>query len=284
MTWREVFRELGVGVASRSQLVASGATGRMLTAAVRAGHLLRLRRDRYALPDLPRPIAEAVRVGGILACTSALRHHGVFGADPFTHVHLPGNAGRLRSPRSRAVRFAEQRDGIELHWRPLLAPAAADDCAVGVVDALAQALRCQPPVLAVASIDNALFLRKVTVGEVRRMLATMPRSVRRLGRWIDARSEAGQETVLRRLVHEAGLPYEVQVTIPGVGRVDLLVAGCLILEADSRLAHAGWEAAARDRRRDLVAASLGFRTLRPTYEHTMLEPELVLAAILRALR
>lgn len=284
MGWPEVFDELGLRVASRAQLVAAGVHGRTLTGAVRNGHLLRLRRGLYALPETDRAIAEAVRVGGRIACISALRYHGVFAADaPFTHLHLPPNAARLRSPRSRFRPLGDDRDGVELHWRPLIEPQSMDDCSVGVLDALAQAVLCQPHVLAVASIDNALFLRSVTPRQVERMFATLPQNVRFLEGWIDPRSEAGQETVLRRIVHDAGLRYELQVEIAGVGRVDLLIEGVLIVEADSRSAHQGWERQTRDRRRDLIAASFGLQTLRPVYEHTMYEPQLVLDAISGAL-
>jgi very-short-patch-repair endonuclease len=60
----------------------------------------------------------------------------------------------------------------------------------------------------------------------------------------------------------------------------MLVAGKLVLEADSRLAHDGWEHHVEDRRRDLALAAAGYITLRPTYQHTMHNPQLVRAAIL----
>ncbi|GAA4175354.1 hypothetical protein GCM10022287_20740 [Gryllotalpicola koreensis] len=81
------------------------------------------------------------------------------------------------------------------------------------------------------------------------------------------------------LVVGLGLPYELQVVFDDVGRVDILVAGCLVLEADSREAHEGWEPHIKDRGRDLALAKQGLASLRPAYQHTMKQPDLVRDAI-----
>jgi hypothetical protein len=146
-----------------------------------------------------------------------------------------------------------------------------------------QALCCQPPWHAVASIDNALFLGAVTEGEVDAIFEAAPARVRGLRRLVDGRAEAGQESILRMIVHSAGLRCEVQVNVAGVGRVDLIVEGALILEADSRLAHDGWELHVRDRDRDIDAARLGYMSLRPVYQRTMFRPDEVRDAILHLL-
>jgi hypothetical protein len=49
---------------------------------------------------------------------------------------------------------------------------------------------------------------------------------------------AGSEPILRLLVRAAGLEFDIQVFIDGVGRVDTLIEGCLVVEADSRRHHA----------------------------------------------
>src|SRR5699024_1239657 len=64
----EIFKQLGVVVASRAQLIACGATPRMLTSAVRFHYLERLRRDHYVLPDHGSLLRTAVRCGGIATC------------------------------------------------------------------------------------------------------------------------------------------------------------------------------------------------------------------------
>jgi very-short-patch-repair endonuclease len=111
------------------------------------------------------------------------------------------------------------------------------------------------------------------------IFAALPARLQRLRTWLDGRAESGQESVLRLILDSAAFEYKPQVFIPGVGRVDFLVEGILVLEADSRLAHDGWNAHVRDATRDINCGQLGYLTLRPLYEHTMYQPELVLAAI-----
>jgi very-short-patch-repair endonuclease len=56
------------------------------------------------------------------------------------------------------------------------------------------------------------------------------------------------------------------VNLPGVGRVDLIIDGWLIVECDSRAHHRDWAAQVRDKRRDIAAAGLGYTTIRPVAE------------------
>lgn len=71
---------------------------------------------------------------------------------------------------------------------------------------------------------------------------------------------------MRLLLRGLGAEVQVQVRIEGVGRVDLVVDGWLIVECDSRAFHEGWEAQKRDRARDIAAAALGYTTVRPLAE------------------
>lgn len=77
MTWNDAFADLGRMIARRHELLAVGASARGLTAAVRGGHLIRVRRDHYALPGSAADIVQAVRVGGRITCVTALRSAGV---------------------------------------------------------------------------------------------------------------------------------------------------------------------------------------------------------------
>jgi len=49
---------------TRAELLALGMTTRAITVAVRAGDLIRARRDNYLAADAPNALVEAVRVGG----------------------------------------------------------------------------------------------------------------------------------------------------------------------------------------------------------------------------
>lgn len=281
MTWSAAFGELGLTVASREQLFSIGATSRMLTGGVRSGVLLRVRRDHYALPSTDLHVLRAVRVGGRLGCMTALRAFGIFGFEgQVTHIHLPRELSRARSPHDRRHHLTRaNRAGTELHWSALLEPEAGSEVSVGVVDALAQTVRCSPPHLALASIENALFLGKVDGSGIADLFAGLGSEHQFLRARIDPRSESGQETVLRTALEDAGLRSEIQVLIPGVGRVDGVLEGRLIWEADSRLAHDGWELHVRDRDRDIDAARLGYMSLRPAYNRTIHRTNEVVDAI-----
>jgi very-short-patch-repair endonuclease len=271
VTWSGAFDELGLTVASREQMLSIGATSRMLTGSVRSGTLLRVRRDHYALPSTDLHVLRAVRVGGRLGCVTALRSLGIFGFESqVTHIHLPRELSRARSPHDRRHRLTPaNRAGTELHWSALIEPGAGSEVSVGVMDALAQTVKCNPPHMALASLENALFLRRLDEADIADIFARLPPEHQFLRARIDPRSESGQETVLRAALEDAGIRSEIQVIIPGVGRVDGLIEGRLIWETDSRLAHDGWELHVRDRDRDIDAARLGYMSLRPAYNRTM---------------
>lgn len=88
---------------------------------------------------------------------------------------------------------------------------------------------------------------------------------------------------MRLLLRGLGCTVDLQVSIPGVGRVDFVVDGWLIIECDSEAHHAGWAAHKRDRRRDLAAAALGYTTIRPIAEDILYRREEILAQLRRVL-
>lgn len=243
-----------VTVFSRADLTASGMTPRDITRAVDDGRLRRLRRDRYAIEPVSAEVAEAVRIGGRLSCVSLLVEIGVFvhlrGA---LHVHVRPGSSRVRPPRSKHT---------VLHWNawsgdpePLHAAALAD--------ALAQAVRCQQPRAAVATLDSILHHGLMSWDELLCVFDRLPERYRTLLALVDPSAESGPETFMRLLLRTLGVAYESQVVLDGVGRVDFLVEGWLIIECDSKEFHQGWEKQVDDRRRDLAAAMKGYITIRP---------------------
>ena len=281
MNWSEYFQRNRRRVFTTAELSAAGADWRSLKDAVDGGYLLRARRGHYVLADTDRHTLEAVRVGGKLGCISAAGDAGVFAFDDtFSHIHLDANASRLRTPHDRFQRLGpHNRQGIELHWDRLLQPTAGTEFRVGLPDALAQIARCEEPKFVVASLDNALHQKLISERTLAMIFASLPGDLQYLRPLVDARSEAGQETVLRLIVQAAGFHCEIQVTINGVGLVDMLVEGCLVVEADSRRFHEGWEAQAADRRRDRDLAAQEIMSYRALYRDIMFFPERVIAAI-----
>ena len=285
MTWNEVFDQLGLIVTDRRTLLSYGATGAGLTGAVQAGFLVRPRRDHYALPGTPTSIIQALRVGGRLSCVSALHLLGVFAMDASVpHIHLARSASRLRSPHSRFITLAESaRADSVLHWWPLLYDSDVLNYRVGIRDAVAHAIRCQQPWHAIATLDSVLNRGLLSRDRLTALFHQLPEAHGALLGQVDGRAEAGQESILRLLMWQLGLQCELQVHVSGVGRVDMLVEGILILEADSRFAHDGWELHVRDRNRDIDSARQGYMSLRPAYQRTMFDPAAVQEAVLALL-
>ncbi|MDZ8201514.1 hypothetical protein RZO50_08300 [Microbacterium sp. SSW1-59] len=245
------------------------------------GWLVRARRDRYLASTAPADLIRAVRVGGRLTCLALLRLLQVF---VFTrgglHVQMSANASRMRSPLDRATPLAG-RDTREvvLHWVPLLRTLGADDPCVHVVDALAHAVRCQPARHAVATLDSALHRGLVGEAEIAEIFASLPSKYRIVRALLDHRAESGTETLMRLMVRAAGATYDLQVVIDGVGRVDILVDGWLVIECDSEEFHSSWRQQLKDRRRDLALAQRGYATWRVTAAQILYQPQEVAAGL-----
>lgn len=82
-------------------------------------------------------------------------------------------------------------------------------------------------------------------------------------------SEAGTESLARYRLQSKQVKVRSQVSIPGVGRVDLLVGNRSIIEVDGEEFHHSSEQFHRDRERDMEALRLGYLTLRLTYRHVV---------------
>lgn len=267
--------------ATRADLLASGLTRRAITESVRSGVLIRARRDRYLSASAPAMVVQAVRIGGRLSCLSLLRLLGVFVfATDRVHVHLVRSASRLRSATSRTRPLEKRTDRrARLHWRPLLRPEAGTTACVGVVDALIQAIYCQSPRHAIATLDSALNKGLIDMVDLAEVFAALPRRFAALRSFIDGRAQSGPETLVRLMALSLGCRVELQARLDGVGNVDLLLDGWLVVECDSKAFHSSWKQQLNDRRRDLGVAALGLATLRLTAEDVLYRPEKVFAGL-----
>jgi len=273
-------------LATRAELLESGFTGRDITRAVSGGELIRLRKGHYARPDAPPHVMQSVRIGGLAGCVAAAKLHGLWVADTtFTHVWMPREASRPRSPGNRRQPLtASNRDGCRLHWSPLIHADQASAASVGVLDALAQMARCQPHERTVAALDSALNQRLVTMLELRDLFAMLPARCARSLQLADGRSMSGLETSVRLQAIARGWSAEPQVYLPGIGTVDLVIEGCVVVETDGREWHVGETAEARDYARDAALAGIGYTVLRFSYAQVMFQPDVVVRAIESALR
>lgn len=119
------------GVFFTGEAYRGGDTQSILYWAVAYGSVIRARRGVYCDPGLPGAAIRALRIGGRLACVSALAHHGLGPEPPELHVVVPANASRL----------GEIGGSVVLHWsRRRL---AGDRVAVSAAEAHRQAERCR---------------------------------------------------------------------------------------------------------------------------------------------
>ncbi|MGI6877866.1 hypothetical protein [Microbacterium sp. gxy059] len=260
---------------SHAALRAEGHTRADIRRAVSEGRLFHARRDNYVEGTASDAIKSAVRVGGRLDCVSLMRELGVFVLqdDPGLHVQIERGRHWLRAPRSRSIRLRSAAHRVVTHWR--VDDAAADSTVAYPVAALAQAVRCQTPRAAIATLDSAVHRGIIRGPDLSEVFERLPERLQRLRAHIDGRAESGPETFARLIVRSLGVDVELQVVIDGVGRVDLLIDGWIIVECDSRAHHGGWEEQERDRSRDLAAAARGFATIRPTARQIFEQPHLL---------
>lgn len=253
---------------SAQMLIKQGLSRRHIAQCVRDGRLLRVRRDRYVPAASPRDVITAARLGGRIDCVSLLAMLGVFVMDSRElHIQVTVGASRLppRPPR------------VKCHWRET--KAGREDLHADLLEALAQSCRCQEPRAAVATLDSAWHLGLIGEEDLTEIFGRLPARFRGLRRLLDRRSESGPETIMRLMLRMLGCGIEVQPVVRGVGRVDFIVDGWLIIECDSEAHHSGWDAQKRDRRRDLAAAALGYTTIRPIAEDILYHRDEVFASI-----
>ncbi len=270
-------RMLG-GAARWADLVRTSEDGVRLRRAVLAEAVVRVGRGTYALPGAEPDLVTACAYRARLGCVSA----AAFWRLPVLHIpqepHLSvprerGGPARRGDPPARVHREA----GI---------PASADDRVpvVPLVHAFARMLLCQPPDHALVTIDSALSRGIVTARDIGSALpASAPAGARRTLALADGRSQSPIESVARHALVQAGLRTEPQVLVPGVGYVDLVVQGRVVVELDGFAYHSGRREYREDRRRDRELVAQGYVVLRFTFEDVMRDPQIVVRAVRAAL-
>lgn len=258
----------GIVFHTYADLREAGVSRRQIDGLVGAGRLLRVRKGRYVDAGLPPAFRSAAEWGVRLDCVSLLRELNIF-------VH---DAGPLHVQADRtASRLPRRSHAVVCHWRDSVS--RPTDLAADLTEALAQAVICQPPTAAVATLDSAWHGRWVDDAGIAAVFARLPASHQSLRGLLDPRSESGTESLVRLMLRRLGRDIDAQVQIEQVGRVDLLVDGWLIVECDSEAFHSGWAAHRNDRRRDAEAARRGYVTLRLIAEDILYRPEWVVSVL-----
>jgi very-short-patch-repair endonuclease len=263
-------------IATRRQLLQRGHTGGQLTAAVRRAQIRRVRRGWYASPQATLDQTEAVRIGGRLSHQSAARHFGLWtGLDRRVHLTVTRGASRLR-PRSGAV----------VHWvRPGRQDlSSASTWCVSLEECLRGMVRCAPREDAIACLDTAIYRYGLSLHRIRRIFASEPARSRAIAAAARAGSESGAESVVRQRLQRLGIDLRQQVQVDGVGRVDFVLDGWLVVEIDGFEYHSDPVAFERDRSRVAALVRLDRLGLQFSYRQVMFDWPTVEGTILHALR
>lgn len=259
-----------------------GWSKRQVATAVSHGRLVAVRRGHYAAPGTPSDLVRAMRVGGPATGGTAAEAYGFWSPpDAPLSVAVPRNAPRLHDPDDASLPL-QPGPAVQIHRVARLPRQAMATGLLPVMLVLQHLLETVPAAFAVASIDSAVHERCMRADDLAVLAARVSGPLRAVVGAADSRCESGIESVARYLLQSLGLRVVPQVTIPGLGRVDLVVEGRLIIELDGRQYHQGQFAT--DRARDAIAAQQRYRTLRFTYAQVLYAWPDVQAAVLAALR
>lgn len=272
------------GIGRRAELLQRGASRVDIDGAVAHGSVIRVRQGVYATARVDPQVLIAARHGGEVACGAALRVHGVWvlpeerPARGGTDEHGPGSASALhvwmgRSGRQHAHAGCRCRTHHEIGARP------AGFGVVEVLLALVQYATCGSAEGFFAAVESALRLGLIPHAGLDTLRSRVSERLRWLVDFASDQADSGLESLLRLRLHLRGITLQSQVEIGGVGRVDFLLDGRIILEADGRENHEGSSKRHKDLLRDAAAAAQGYETLRFDYAMILFRWELVLAAI-----
>lgn len=257
--------------ARRADLLKAGCTDTDIRRALADRRVFRVRHGWYALPGTPDLAVRAVRVGGRVTGIAALRSYGLQLPRPaVVDLAVPATAARLRRPHLSRERL-HSADGVRIRW--VDPPRGGRDPASwrsSEGEALAVVLATEARELAVAACDGLIRYRGWTPRRIQDAMALAPARVRAWASLVDGRADSWGETAVRLRLRDAGLDFEPQAEVPGVGRLDGRIGPRTFVEVDGAQHTEFWAGDdgdwfEKDRLRDALVASLGGRVLRITY-------------------
>ncbi|MEW1822294.1 DUF559 domain-containing protein [Arthrobacter sp. NPDC080031] len=256
------------GVARRPVLARLGITDGQLRKAVRRG-VEQPARGVYALASAPVADVALVLNRQIRTCVSAAPFYGLWVIDQSgpLHVHHRRNQSACDV----------------LHHGGLLLPAHPHRPVAALADVLIHALRCLPWQDSLVMVECAVARGDMTVGFLReRLQGKRNGKAREVLRWVDRGAESMLETLARTYFRRAGIHVQPQFYLDGVGYMDLLLDGWLLVELDGR-SHAEWRQVKKDHRRNNSCVVQGYTVLRYYYSDVVHEPETMVAEVLAVL-
>ncbi|MCO1338625.1 hypothetical protein BJH93_06935 [Kocuria polaris] len=235
------------GALTRRDLADRGLSRRRIEAAF--SNYPRPRADIIADPGLHPNAMEALRLAAALTCVSAAEFTGGWVLTTPSGLHLAAPHGHPLGP----CRFAVVR-----HRSTIAATLVVDPTQMCL-----HAAGCLEPVESAVIVESALVRGLVTLDDLHARLGNRHgRIARQCLALVRGVADSPIEVVVRAGLLAARLDFREQVELPGIGRVDFLVAGRLIVELDGWQWHGNRTAWQHDMRRDQEAARSGYRTIR----------------------
>jgi len=268
------------GAARYDELVRTGADQSPLRHLVRSGLVVRAGHGTYALPSAHGDLVAAARFDAHVDCVSALRLQDVatLHPSPTTHLLVPRDRSHTKRPDAELARVPLHRSADEPGF------ALVDGRICSVERSLGQAVRCLGRDEAVVALDSALGKGFATLEGVSRHLpSNAPAHVRAALALADPGGTSVIETLARLALVDAGYRVRTQARFSGVGDVDLLVEGLVVVECDGYEFHQGRREFLDDRRRDRVLQAGGLVVLRFGYPDIVDDPSCVVRAVEAAL-
>jgi very-short-patch-repair endonuclease len=263
------FLKYAGSVARTSTLLQAGFTDRDIRNAVAAGEIRRLRHGVVALPDAAPDLTGAVLANGLLTCASAAVHRQLWVLHEPQSLHL-------------LCRHGGPKDAV-VHRETLVPPDGTKPLA-STTDVLIHCLRCLPAVEAAVMVESAARQGVTTLGYLReRLPGRRNGAARRVLDLVDGTADSAIEVVARILFRSEGIHTETQVELPGIGIVDFLLEGFLIVEVDGG-SHLEPRQVKKDRVRNNASTLTGYSVLRYGYAEVVYNPQRIIDEVWQVLR
>lgn len=256
-------------VARTATLLQAGFTERTIRSTLASGQAVRLRHGVVALHDAQPDLVAAVLANGLLCCASAAPHHRLWRLHAPERLHLLCRHGAAA--------------GVVVHRGSVVPPDFPRPVA-GLTDSLLHALRCLPAVEAAVMVESALVQGRTTLGYLgQRLPGNRNGGARSVLELVDGTADSAVEVVARLLFRSEGIYTQTQVDLPGIGIVDFLLEGFLIVEIDGST-HLEARQVKKDRLRNNASTLTGYAVLRYGYQDVVYNPQKIVREVWQVLR
>lgn len=256
-------------VARTATLLRAGCTERGIRNAVAAGEIRRLRHGVVALPGAAPDLVAAVLANGLLSCASASSHHRLWRLHKPEKLHLLCRHGSVA--------------GVVIHRESTVPPMFPLPVA-GLTDTLLHSLRCLPGVEAAIMVESAVLQGTTTLDYLRKRLpGNRNGAARKVLDLVDGTADSPIEVVARLPFRNQGIHTETQVDLQGIGIVDFLLEGFLIVELDGA-SHLEPRQVRKDRRRNNASTLDGYPVLRYGYQDVVYNQQKIIDEVWQVLR